>query len=138
MYTMPTLNGLLESMRGECNCSPPEIYMFDDSSIRHPEHGDSVEKIPSDSMIYTHSGRSCESNRSVNKKKRQCKMDKRELPIQITVPKSEYIPYCDDLVRIVTIQFVIQFMMMPAERPRHRLSRIGPLYFGRRQYVLVD
>jgi hypothetical protein len=38
-------------------------------------------------------------------------MDKRELPIQ-TVPKSEYIPYCDDLVRIVTIQFVIQFMMM--------------------------
>jgi hypothetical protein len=38
-------------------------------------------------------------------------MDK-ELPIQITVPKSEYIPYCDDLVRIVTIQFVIQFMMM--------------------------
>jgi hypothetical protein len=39
-------------------------------------------------------------------------MDKRELPIQITVPKSEYIPYCDDLVRIVTIQFVIQFMMM--------------------------
>jgi hypothetical protein len=53
MYTT-TLNGLLESMRGECNCSPPEIYMFDDSStIRHPEHGDSVEKIPSDSMIYT-------------------------------------------------------------------------------------
>jgi hypothetical protein len=39
-------------------------------------------------------------------------MDKEELPIQITVPKSEYIPYCDDLVRIVTIQFVIQFMMM--------------------------
>lgn len=40
-------------------------------------------------------------------------MDKREqLPIEITVPKSEYIPYCDDLVRIVTIQFVIQFMMM--------------------------
>jgi hypothetical protein len=39
-------------------------------------------------------------------------MDKSELPISITVPKSEYIPYCDDLVRIVTIQFVIQFMMM--------------------------
>jgi hypothetical protein len=36
-------------------------------------------------------------------------MDKRELPIQITVPKSEYIPYCDDLVRIVTIQFVIVY-----------------------------
>lgn len=39
-------------------------------------------------------------------------MDKSELPIRITVPKSEYVPYCDDLVRIVTIQFVIQFMMM--------------------------
>jgi len=39
-------------------------------------------------------------------------MDKSDLPISITVPKSEYIPYCDDLVRIVTIQFVIQFMMM--------------------------
>jgi hypothetical protein len=39
-------------------------------------------------------------------------MDKSELPISITVPKSEYIPYCDDLVRIVTIQFVIQFMML--------------------------
>jgi hypothetical protein len=39
-------------------------------------------------------------------------MDKSELPISITVPKSEYIPYCDDLVRIVTIQFVIQFMMI--------------------------
>jgi hypothetical protein len=49
-------------------------------------------------------------------------MDKRELPIQITVPKSEYIPYCDDLVRIVTIQFVIQFMMMLAEHPASTLS----------------
>jgi hypothetical protein len=67
-------------------------------------------------------------------------MDKRELPIQITVPKSEYIPYCDDLVRIVTIQFVIQFMMMMLRGASSFDTdfRIGPLYFGRRQYVLVD
>jgi hypothetical protein len=53
MYTMPTLNGLLESMRGECNCSPPKLVHVRRVDDCHPEHGDSVEKIPSDSMIYT-------------------------------------------------------------------------------------
>jgi hypothetical protein len=31
---------------------------------------------------------------------------------RLVSPSQNRIPYCDDLVRIVTIQFVIQFMMM--------------------------
>jgi hypothetical protein len=65
-------------------------------------------------------------------------MDKRELPIQITVPKSEYIPYCDDLVRIVTIQFVIQFMMMLAGiQLRHFQLKVLYILAGVSMYWLI-
>lgn len=39
-------------------------------------------------------------------------MEKLDLPLKIDVPKSEYVPYCDDLLRVVTIQTIIQFMLM--------------------------
>ena len=39
-------------------------------------------------------------------------MDKRELPIEIDVMQLEYVPFCQDLMRVVCIQIVVQFMMM--------------------------
>jgi hypothetical protein len=39
-------------------------------------------------------------------------MDSRELPYVVKVPRSEYVQYCDDLLRIATIQAMLQFMFM--------------------------
>lgn len=38
-------------------------------------------------------------------------MERRELPIEIDVMQLQYVPFCQDLMRVVCIQLVVQFMM---------------------------